>query len=356
LEITVAETLFVAALAALLAALFAWAFRTLPREDWQVLATVPGGKETSGRWRGTNYTYYGVFQANACVLGLALALVMLQVVAVPATAALAMAAATFAVCLPATSLIAWLVEKQRHTLTVGGASFVGFVLAPMMVLAINAAWGSAAGFTIPMTPTLAAVCTCYALGEGVGRLACISFGCCYGKPLATCGPLIRRLFGGWAFVFTGSTKKAAYEAGLEGVPLLPIQAVTSLVLTVTGLVGLGLFLAAHYLAALGATALATQLWRFVSEFLRADFRNARRLSVYQVMALALPPYLLAIGWWNTGTAVERRDLVEALGALWTPATLLALQALWAAVFVYTGRSRVTAATIELHLGKPATES
>ncbi len=36
---------------------------------------------------------------------------------------------------------------------------------------------------IPVRPVLATIVAAHALGEGSGRLACISFGCCYGRPL-----------------------------------------------------------------------------------------------------------------------------------------------------------------------------
>jgi hypothetical protein len=47
----------------------------------------------------------------------------------------------------------------------------------------------------------------YAFGEGLGRLACISFGCCYGVALPEAHPLLRHMFDRWHFVFSGSMKK-----------------------------------------------------------------------------------------------------------------------------------------------------
>ena len=60
-----------------------------------------------------------------------------------------------------------------NTFTVGGASFVGIILAPLIVWMFNVTLDK----SIPIVPFLAAVSIAYALGEGVGRLACISFGC-----------------------------------------------------------------------------------------------------------------------------------------------------------------------------------
>ncbi|TKB86328.1 MAG: hypothetical protein E8D43_05475 [Nitrospira sp.] len=67
----------------LYAALFRWAFRVLPRDGWQVLATVPQARRPDGRWRGLNLTYYGAFTASAVVVAVALAIVLLGSVAVP---------------------------------------------------------------------------------------------------------------------------------------------------------------------------------------------------------------------------------------------------------------------------------
>ena len=45
-----------------------------------------------------------------------------------------------------------------------------------------------------MQIVLAALAIGYILGEGLGRLACLSFGCCYGKPLDQCGKVVSILF------------------------------------------------------------------------------------------------------------------------------------------------------------------
>ena len=74
-------------------------------------------------------------------------------------------------------------------------------------------------------------------------MACLSFGCCYGKPLREASPRLARLFGRYHAVFHGETKKAAYASGLAEEPLIPVQAITSVVLALAGLVGLALFLA-----------------------------------------------------------------------------------------------------------------
>ena len=61
----------------------------------------------------------------------------------------------------------------------------------------------------------------YVLGESIGRLACLSFGCCYGMPLRDAKPPVARLFKNHNLVIGGSTKKAAYASGLADEPLDP---------------------------------------------------------------------------------------------------------------------------------------
>ena len=107
----------------------------------------------------------------------------------------------------------------------------------------------------------------------MGRLACISFGCCYGKPLDQLGPAARRLFEQFHYSFSGEMKKIAYGSGPDGAKVVPVQALSALVLVSSGLVGVLLFLNSCYAAAVLVTALVSQLWRAYSEELRADYRG-----------------------------------------------------------------------------------
>jgi hypothetical protein len=84
-------------------------------------------------------------------------------------------------------------------------------------------------------PALAAFTIAYASGEGLGRSACISFGCCYGVALVDSHPLLKRLFDHWYFVFSGKMKKISYASDMEGKEVIPVQAVTAVVCLVTGL-------------------------------------------------------------------------------------------------------------------------
>jgi hypothetical protein len=200
-----------------------------------------------------------------------------------------------------------------------------------------------------LLPALAAMGVAYGFGEGLGRLACISFGCCYGKPLAHTGPWMQRLFARFHFVFRGETKKIAYAGNLAGEKVVPIQAVTAMLYTGVGLAGMLLFLHGAYSAALVLTLGVTQLWRVLSEALRADWRGGGRLSAYQWLALLSLPYALAAIAWLPAAPLPTPDLLLGLEALWHPGMMLFLIALWAAVFLFYGRSEVTGSRLSLYV-------
>jgi len=160
-----------------------------------------------GIWQGINLTYYGFFNAVAYLFAVALFLIMTGSLSITIVGALSVVLPVLAICMPAARFIARLVEKKQHTFSVGGASFTGILIAPWIIKVVNLSLGKWLGFHMPVGETLAAMFIAYAFGEGLGRLACISFGCCYGKPLSACSPLMKRIFRQWNFVFWGSDKE-----------------------------------------------------------------------------------------------------------------------------------------------------
>jgi prolipoprotein diacylglyceryltransferase len=341
-----ADEILVLGLAVLLALLLAWAFRRLPEERWQFLASVPRvRREGDGHWEGINYTYYGVLVASA-TLGAALVFVfLLGTVGIGPLTALLLLGGVMAGALPAAGLVARLVERKRYTFTVGGASFVGLLLAPWIALALFRFSGEDGS----VLSVLSAAGVAYAFGEGLGRLACISFGCCYGKPLHRVRPWLRRLVHPWAFVFHGSTRKIAYADGLEGRPVVPIQAVTSVIYLLAALTGFYLGLNGRGAAAFLVTIGVTQAWRFVSEFFRDDERGGRRITAYQAFALLALLYAVLLVLVLPPVTSTAADLLRGARAIWNPGVLLLGQGLWLAVFLHTGRSRVTASRVSFHV-------
>lgn len=332
--------------------LFRWAFRRLPEEGFQVLAALPQEKTGPLTWVGLNLTYYGLFQSMAAMAAVTAFLALMGSVGVSAQWSLCVAVALFGLFLPASSLLARTVEGRSDTLTVGGASFVGVIASPLVVTAMDWVSASPGRSGISLMPALAALATAYALGEGIGRLACISFGCCYGKPIAECGPLLKRLFGKHSFVFLGNTKKIAYDGGLEGAEVIPIQAITALVLVSTAFIGALLFLSGRFSESFLVSCVGAQSWRVVSEFLRADYRGGGRLSMYQLMALLTIVFAVGLVAVCSDVAKFTPSPVKAAQALWDPWALIGVQIIGIAVFLHAGRSKVTGSVITVHCNGP----
>lgn len=329
------EYLGITAFAASLFAFIAWGGRTLPGERWQMLASVPLARNGDGSWRGLNLTWYGALSALAYTLATAVAVALLASVGMGLTGLCLMVAGMLGLCIPASKIVARLVEGKRNTLTVGGAVFVGIVVAPFVAWAVVAATGSGA-----VLPALAALSVAYAVGEGVGRMACLSFGCCYGRPVDTLPAPWRGLFDKWNIVFEGKTKKAAYAHGLCGHKLVPVQLLTAYLYCGAASLGMAFFAAGNFSVAMALPLVTTQVWRVVSEFFRADFRGERKISAYQIMAGLGVLYGLVPAVLLDASGVEAH-LGRGAASLWTVPVLLLLQGVFLAVFLYTGRSSVT---------------
>ena len=185
---------FVATVAVGLLALLSWGVRTLPGERWQMLAAVPVAKAPDGSWRGVNLTFYGFFSATGTAFGFAIMLLLLASIGIPARVAALLALLMLMVCVPASRLIAGLVEHKRNTFTIAGAAFVASLVFPLLVVALQPLAAKLLHHEVAVLPVLATVAIAYALGESIGRLACLSFGCCYGMPLCDAKPVIARLF------------------------------------------------------------------------------------------------------------------------------------------------------------------
>ncbi|NCO52673.1 MAG: prolipoprotein diacylglyceryl transferase [Deltaproteobacteria bacterium] len=320
-------------------------FRVLPHDGWQMLATLPIRLQENGQWQGLNLTWYGLLTANAYLAALAMLIILLGAAEVPLGGVLLLALLLLGLCVPASRLVARIVEGKAHTFTVGGAVFVGIVATPWLILLVN----YLTAYQLPVLTTLAAIGIAYAFGEGLGRLACISFGCCYGKPLSACSPLLRRIFKHFNFTFCGDTRKIAYADNLAGIPTLPVQALTSMLYVGTGLVGTALFLAGQSASVFVLIILVTQGWRVLSEMLRADHRGTGKISAYQIMSLLAIPYALVSAIIFATSAGHPVHLMLGLQNLWQPEILILLQCVWLVMFLYTGRSMVTGANLSFHV-------
>jgi len=340
--------IFVAVIALVLSLLFRWSFKTLPGERWQIVCAVPTRKTSAGTWQGTNFTYYGVFNALALCAAVTLMLVLAGSAGIEFGVLAVVIGCLLTGCLPAAKVIARWVEKKPCTFSVGAAVFVGIVLGPWMLMLVDVVAVRLFAISFAPMPVLTAALVGYALGEGVGRLACISFGCCYGRPMARMPPWAQRYFAWVAFTYTGATKKVAYAHKLEGQRIFAVQAVTAVLYCTGALAGALLYLYGAFTWAFFLCLTITQGWRFCSEFFRADFRGDRKISAYQIMSLLAIPYgaFIVAVFPSSGSSA---DLLAGLGMIWDPAVILFLQVLGLIMFLRTGRSQVTGANLSFHV-------
>jgi hypothetical protein len=342
------DIIFVLGLGLVLAKFLIWAFKNLPGERWQMLAVVPTTKNQENAWQGTNLTYYGFFIATSQLIALLLLLVLLGAMYVSIPGTLLIILVILSLSIPAARLVAMTVEKKRHTFTIGGASCIGILIAPWVVQAVHMLLVDGGSF-LPLIPVLAALSIAYSLGEGLGRLGCISFGCCYGKPVKDCHWLLQRLFARKNFIFLGATKKASFEGRLGGERLIPIQAITCVICTCAALIGSLLFLDGRFTEALLLTIIVTQVWRILSETLRADFRGFGKISEYQKMSVLNVLYVVLVTLLIPGPHYIDPNVMIGLKGLWNPIIFLTLQILWLVFFLIFGRSTVTTSIVSFDL-------
>ncbi|HIJ89887.1 MAG: prolipoprotein diacylglyceryl transferase [Desulfobulbaceae bacterium] len=326
------------------------AYTVLPREQWQIIAAIPTRKaERDGWWHGTNITYYGALLASGSLFGVIVFFLLLAALGVPMWGIIGLILAVMGCSVAAAKLLAMAVEKKQNTFTVGGAAIIGLISMPPAVAAYNGLAWRLDSPQVSLIPVMGALAVAYLLGEGIGRLACLSFGCCYGKPLSKLGPKTRRIFAPFAATFHGSTKKIAYASGLAGVGVVPIQAITSFFSVSIGLVSMYLFLEGYFSASFLLASLFALAWRILSEYFRADYRGEGKFSAYQQMALWGMGYCTLLALYGNSGAGNRTNLAAGLASLWNPAALLFFQALWLLLFIYTGISSVTGSTVAFHV-------
>jgi hypothetical protein len=343
-------------LAAALGLLFAWAFRHLPDGRWQVLAVLPRQRQAGDTWQGINLTYYGFFNAMAVAAGTAVVIVLAGAAGLPLRSISLSLLAVLAVAIPASKIVNRIIEGHWHGFTVAGGCFTGIVAGPWILWGVLHLSMSAHDAPSAALMILGALAPAYALGEGIGRLACISFGCCYGRPIEDCPRWLQRAFARRAFRFDAPLKKACYEHGYNGRPLLPVQAITAVISSLAGLIGMAFFLYGYFRTAFVFAMATTQAWRFLSEFLRADYRGEGRISSYQWMAIVGAAYaVVLVAIWPVGGAAAP-DVSRGLKVLWTPEALIVIEAVAVFVFGHMGVSSVTTSQITLQPSSKAMEA
>ncbi len=325
----------------------AWACSNLLNERWQILAAIPSRKDHQcehGSWQGRNLTFYGVLLANACLAGAAVFLLLCSSIGLSLELILFLTGIIITASMTAASFFARIVENKKNTLTVAGGATTGLYLLPFCIVVINHT-GFSQTLPLPLLPIMAATSVGFILGEGLGRVACISFGCCYGKAIKDLSPLTAGFFSRSGCIFHGHTKKIAYASQLNGIKVVPIQAMTSFLYVTVAILSIYLFLENHFQWAFGLSSITAMGWRIISERLRADYRGDRKVSIYQIMSMANICFSISFLFWAAPYEGTRPDLISGLSFFWNPAVILFLQSIWVGIFLYTGISKVTGSTI-----------
>lgn len=343
------DEIFVSILAFIFAVLFFWAFKRLPREEWQFICSFPSHKTEAGRWRGWNLTYYGLFTALALICALLVFLLMMFSLRTPSAISVFIIAAVLAFCLPASRLTARILEKKKYTLSVGGTFFVGILIAPWIIYAAGILSKKYFAVDLSLLSAITAMIVAYSIGEGLGRLACISFGCCYGKKIDLCSSFVQKMFKKINFTFTGKLKKISYAHQWDGQQVIPVQALTAVIYVFFGLLGMYLYFHGFIVLPLLLNLFVTQIWRILSEFMRADYRGEGKISGYQIMASLSVIYGLFIVYLFRGESTVMPDITLGIKSLWNPFIIIFIFILWATTFIYTGKSKVTDSEIELRI-------
>jgi hypothetical protein len=112
---------------------------------------------------------------------------------------------------------------------------------------------------------------------------------------------------------------------------------------------MSLFFLGFYISALWTSMLGTQLWRFYSEFLRSDYRGRGKISAYQWMSLFCAAYALVLPFFLPASSKPVPDIYSGLVRLWSPHIILMLQAVGVCMFLFTGKSEVTGASLRFHV-------
>jgi hypothetical protein len=341
--------LFSVSICSVLLIIYFFAFRFLPGERWQVFASIPVHKNVNGRWRGVNITYYGIILSTGYVFAMVLFFILASSAGETWITIGGVSIGIMALFIPAAKIMAYIVERKKNTITVGGASFVMFAAAPWIIKGYNLLLAGNRLAEVNEIVIIASLTAAYAIGEGIGRLACISFGCCYGKPVSELPLFFREIFSKWNFIFSGHTKKISYHDHLDGSPVVPVQGITAVLYTVTACISVYLFFNGNFIISFFVSLTVTQGWRFLSEFLRSDYRGCTKISAYQLMSLFLIfYYAVYIMIFNPSASVEP-VLYNGLVFIWDPALFILLGAMWTGSLLYTGISSVTAAEISLYV-------
>ncbi|MGC8769285.1 prolipoprotein diacylglyceryl transferase family protein [Calditerrivibrio sp.] len=320
--------------------------RYLPKERYQFIFTIPYKKLEDGRWLGKNITYYGFFNALGYTAGTLVTTALLLSFGLSFLQIFLMILFVFIICIPSSKLLAYIIEKSPHGFTVGGAVFVGVLVLPVAIYLSLKLTNFSIEFKNLIIPVYAVISVGYLMGEGIGRLGCLSFGCCYGKEITKVkSNFLRSFFESFYTVFHGECKKISYASGGCGVRTVPVQAIAILLYITTSFVSILMILKGFIISSLITSTLISQLYRFYSEFLRSDYRGVGKISSYQKMAI-LNIIIIFIYCYIFNGDVIYPEIQKALLEILSLKFLIFAFFIFLMTFLYTGLSTATYSVIE----------
>lgn len=319
-----------------------WGLKNLSRDEFQFFCAIPYKKIEENTYEGTNITFYGIISALSCSASVFLFLVLIKFIDFPLKLAYFILITIFLTGLYASRTLAYIIEKRKDTLTIGGATFVsGIISVPLIYFFIKS-------FNINETyflPVLTALTTSYTFGEGLGRLACISFGCCYGKPAERYPKLPKIL----KIKFFSETKKAVYDSNYKNLELINIQGIVVCLFTILAILSVILIMLEKFKIALLISFTMPAIVRFFSEFFRDDNRGINyKLSTYQFFSLILVIYSLIFLY--IFKPLETKIYIKST-IFFSNTELIILTALFFTTLIHSGVSKVTASKISFNLKK-----
>lgn len=344
---------FILLLSTLLIFFMQLVFRIFPKEKYQFIAAIPKKKEGS-LWKSINYTFYGFITATSIVFALSIFYVLMLLQNYEIFMIAFVVFPVMIIAFLSVKFLTTLIEGKKHVFSVGAALFVSFISAPFIVYVVNKFPGTYFNSKIDFIYFMAAASVAFLFGEGTGRMACVSFGCCYGKPVKNLSSFWQWLFKNVNFVFEGKTKKISYTSGYDGIEVVPVQAITSVFCSAAGVAGLAMILNGYVQQAFLFSSVFVFFWRFISEFLRADYRGGTKISAYQIFSIIAIVYICLITFFGSQyfqMSFPKYNIVDAFEKFWTANTLLLFQFIWIFSFVFFGRSTVTESTIEFSIKK-----
>ena len=94
-----------------------------PEERWQIIASFPVKKNEDNFWEGINFTYYGLLIACAQAVALSIFIVLMGSINVSLFNVILFVAIVICLCVPASKILARIIEKKMHTFTVVNGLF-----------------------------------------------------------------------------------------------------------------------------------------------------------------------------------------------------------------------------------------